>query len=408
MMINKPIAIQHRPVRESLSYSQETPLALDLRAGFYLFVASIPMETYQIFNRFSIPKLLALVFIIIIAVRGKWFLGMPPKPFYFFLANYAFIAFSIQWINPFFYSQWKTRIFQIVQLLLLYWVSSYLFASKKLLIGALATYSYTLIGLLMLVELKVPGFSMSEGEKIYGERVSLGVTDPNAMTYMIGLAFIFFVHKIIQRYSLKKGIDKIHLVLLLFILYEIISLASRGGEIAILSAMIVYIVLYPNKIIKKKVFLILTAILVLLTVGTIVNQLTSERWKETIVEGSMSGREKIWPAAIEMIKRKPILGYGIEENLYILGAYTGKERRDPHSSFLWVLTEVGLLGGLPYIIGFLYCGYLAFINRKKEYGFVIFSIFVLCLVSNNSFSAMFLKLTWLILAIATSLSLRKD
>ena len=41
--------------------------------------------------------------------------------------------------------------------------------------------------------------------------------------------------------------------------------------------------------------------------------------------------------------------------LHTTGARTGKERRDTHNLYLWVLTEDGLLGAIPFFFAIWLC-----------------------------------------------------
>jgi O-antigen ligase len=385
------------------NYEEELPLALDLRFVFYLFIASIPAEMFEIFIRTSMPKLLGFIFIIIVAVRGKWFLRMPTAPFYFFLIYYGFILISIEWINPFFFSYWKMRVFQLTQLLFFMWVSSYLINYKKVMIGAIQSYSYSLVTLFLLATLRVPGFVAEEAEEIYSSRATIGRVDPNAITFMLGVPFLYFVNQMLNYYKERNKIRYRYIFVLGYLLFEIINAGSRGGQIAILCSLVALLVTKDYAIKKINTFLIILFIILIFSVVALFTPKMSQRWGETIYEGKMSGREKIWPESIKMIKRKPLLGYGPGEHIYILGPATGKEKRDSHSSFIWVLHEVGILGGSPFIIGFILSGVMAFRKRKGYLENLPLALWILALVANNNTTSLYSKTTWFILAVASSM-----
>ncbi len=391
-----------RYTRQLDNITEEPPLALDLRLVLYLFIASIPAEMFEIFNKYSIPKLLGFIFLIIVAVRGRWFLRMPTLPFYFFLVYYAFIAFSIEWINPFFYSYWKMRLFQLTQLLFFLWVCSFLVNYKKIMIGALQSFSYSLIILTLCANFRVPGFVAEEAVEIYLSRATVGKVDPNAMSFMLGVPFLYFLNQMLSCYKEKSKIRFRYIIVLGYLLFEIIKAASRGGQIAIFCALVALLFTKDYAIKKINTFLIILSTILIFSIASAFNPEMSQRWERTINEGSMSGRENIWPEAINMIKRKPFLGYGPGEHLYILGPAVGKEMSDTHSSFVWVIHEVGIIGGSPFIIGFIISGVLAFRRRKGYLENLPFALWVLALVANNDYTALYSKTTWFILAIASS------
>ena len=386
--------------------SHALPLAFDLRLAFYFFIATIPAEMFDVVNKLSIPKLLGVIFVIIIAVRGKWFLRMPLPPFYYFLVYYAFVAISIQWINPFFFGYWKTRMLQLTQLMLFFWVCSFLVSYKQLLRGALTAYSYSVVVLITLANLRVPGFVRQEALDLYKERATVGGADPNTFTAMIGVALIIFIERLFSHFKGRGKWNFRYLFLSLYLVINIIEAGSRGGQVAILAGLVTLFLVGDYKI-KKSLFFSLVAILIVIALWySNYTTTSSDRWKLTLLEGSMSGREKVYPEAMKMIARKPMLGYGLGEHLYVLGPATGKERRDPHSSFIWVLHEVGFIGGTPFILGFLLCGYLAFKNRNGPLGSFPFVLFIITFLVNNDISDLYGKTTWFVLAIAASTKIK--
>lgn len=393
--------------QKQLRLLQQDPIAFDLRFAFYLFVASIPLEVYAIFQNVSIPKILAAVFLIIIAVRGKLILRMPEIPFWFFLCYLSMIALSIQWLNPFFFGYWRMRLIQLIQLLLTFWICSILMSYKRIVQGAMAFYSYTVLFSIVLVNLKVPGFVAQEAVKIYGERATVGLSDPNSFTFNLGVSLIYFVERMINYFIFRKKISLTYLIIIVYLLVNVTMAGSRGGQIGILIGLVTFILTGDYGFKRGQMVAIILTVLILFVVSVFTNQEMKERWEETFTEGRASGRETVWPEAINMIKREPVLGYGPGEHVYILGPPTGKERRDPHSTFIWVIHEVGLVGGIPFIIGFLYCGVIAYKKRKGSLGSIPISLFLLALVANNDYTALYDKTTWFVLAIAASREIQK-
>jgi len=384
------------------SLTEEVPISIDLRIVFYLFVASLSAEMFKLFDFASIPKLLGFTLLIIVTVRGKLLLRMPTAPFYFFLWYYSFILLSVRWLNPFFFSYWKMKIFQIGQLLILMWITSYLVNYKKILIGALQSYSYCLIVLTILSHLGISGFVSEQAEEMYGERATVGIVDPNRMCFMLGIPFIYFMHQMLTYYKEKNKIRYRFFIVLGYLIFEIIRTGSRGGQIAILSGIIALLFTKDYSLKKYSSFFIIVLTIVVFVTASFSNPKMKERWELSIKEGNMASREKIFPESIKMVKRKPLLGYGLGEHLYILGPAVGRIKRSPHNSFLWVLHEVGFLGGSPYIIGFILCGIMAFRKRKGYLENLPFALWVLALMANSDCAAYDSKTTWFILAIASS------
>lgn len=106
-------------------------------------------------------------------------------------------------------------------------------------------------------------------------------------------------------------------------------------------------------------------------------------------ESSVAMRKIIWEKTIEMIKEHPIIGsgpgqwqivipkYGVEEFNKKLqeGSLTFQR---PHNDYLWIASEVGLLGLLGYLIFFIgiIAAGIANIRQTRDYSTAVFNILV--------------------------------
>jgi O-antigen ligase len=124
---------------------------------------------------------------------------------------------------------------------------------------------------------------------------------------------------------------------------------------------------------------------------------TAARWRDTLEGGSMSGREVIFRVAWGMVKEKPILGWG-PMNYYELGRRMNKLSRDTHNIFLWLLTEVGLVGTVPFCIGLFLCVRAAWRGRKSTQGISPLALIVATLTVSLAGTFHGLKAFWIILA----------
>ncbi len=130
--------------------------------------------------------------------------------------------------------------------------------------------------------------------------------------------------------------------------------------------------------------------------------LQEKRWKDTIKYGDMSKREKIYPECIKMIIEKPILGYGPVNHLYVLGQRLGMIFLDTHNLFFWILTEVGIVGAIPFFIAYFIIGEKAISSRKGFWSIMPMSLFVYFTVINLGGTWHYRKLFWVIMAFISS------
>jgi O-antigen ligase len=121
-------------------------------------------------------------------------------------------------------------------------------------------------------------------------------------------------------------------------------------------------------------------------------------------EGNMAKREVIFPAALQMFKSRPLVGWG-PGNQYNLAIRLGLPprlhvSRDTHNLFLEVLTATGILGAIPYCLGLWLCCWGAWKARHGNEGILPAAQMAALMVGNLSGNYIQLKLQWVLLAYA--------
>jgi O-antigen ligase len=184
----------------------------------------------------------------------------------------------------------------------------------------------------------------------------------------------------------------------------VVRTGSRGGMAALLLGLFVY--LYPYGRRAKTVQRLIATVLV---AGGIAYAISNDsvalsRWTATLEEGSLAGRENIFPVAAEMALERPLLGWGPIEFFFELGQRTGRVWKtvDAHNLLLHLMLEVGVVGTVPFLVGIWLCARAAWKGRSGEYGLLPLSLMVTILVVNMSVVALNRKPMWLVLALALS------
>lgn len=171
-----------------------------------------------------------------------------------------------------------------------------------------------------------------------------------AITICFYLGAAFYLYK-------SKEISTTILYIFSFIAFVFtFLLSSRGGFLTFIIISI-YLAYIHWGIIKASLFGLSLSIIILLAVLYIPN--VNERYrhlKESITENraneSGESRIKVWKISIELLKVKPILGYGITHNNSLLNNEYNKtndlilitKRYNAHNQFLETALSTGLLG----------------------------------------------------------------
>ena len=396
-----------RPIFARITAVRPESIPTIVRRSFLLFVIAIIFEgavdlgfTYL----FSVARIAGLLFFAsYVFYYGRSF---PPVPraMWCFLGYVAVVALNSWFIPEQSVGEWLTRLMTLVQLMILFWLASDLLEKEKMARSVLLTFaiisSISAVGILF----GVPGFSDSaEGVAESTREGGLGA-GANDLASRMALAVL----TIIGLY-LSSPINNIRLLLLLVsmvlpALMVLVKTGSRGGVVVFMIGCLAYLVPFlPG---KRRLTTIILAALGIVAVSYMVatNPYFLERWKEVYYEGNLSSREEIYPAAVEMILERPIIGWQPAEFEYELGRRLGvpSGRRAAHNLFLHLFLEVGAAGAIPFLVGLWLCAWAAWKARTGNLGLLPLALVLAIVATNMSITWIDRKLQWLILALSVA------
>jgi O-antigen ligase len=398
MVRRKPSTLVHLTRAAPGALSQRS-LPLIVQWSFLLFIALIAAEVS------SLTKLCGLLFF------ASYFFyhnplsptrSFPPVPrvmlcFLLYLAVYG--------VNGFFLSnerlgEFVERFFQLVQLMVFFWIASDILKDHKIAKKALLAYSVASVILALGLVLSLPGFHVS-GE-IGSERASLMGQNANWFAYVMALAVVALIglwlnlsHKgPIQNGWMLGSIS----ILSLAVVYT----GSRGGVVMLMVGLSVYLIPYWKNRWRISASIIAFIAMAGLAYMAATTPFFVERWEE-FTEGQESTRDRIKQEAFDMISERPLLGWQPIEFRYELGRRTdARTERDAHNLYLHVLMEVGLLGSVPFLIGLGLCGKAAWKARNQTMGLVPFALWVTVLAGAMTSASIYMKAVWFVLAVTVA------
>ncbi len=188
------------------------------------------------------------------------------------------------------------------------------------------------------------------------KRITGSLGNPNLFAIMVGLCIpsslgLLFLSKTMwKRILLLAGTA--------FMGIAIFLSASRGGMIALIGGLAVFIIMAGYQYIKKN-YLLIGILLALVVAGTLLIQKSKlspniESLSTRIQVGTSTIQERIyyWDIALKMIKDRPLLGGGLASYGTLYGQYKppkAGESRYAHNTFLQVWTEGGFLVFLAFM-----------------------------------------------------------
>jgi O-antigen ligase len=386
------------PFERPRSGTRSFPALFIIQYAYYAFIFTIPFESISFAgNYLSLSKITGLFFGLTTLLRLRLCFRRPPKAFWYFFAYLFVVMMMIPFQEPRFTTMIIVRLITMAQLLIIFWVSFNLMGEERFLKRALLTLiaGCTILAILMLL-----GVGNVQDPRWEDRDSALG-TNPNTLSTILSLGLLALC-------GLAFGRQKSDLKALFLMAFcsgllalEIVRTGSRGSIIAI----IVSLMAFPLKKTKKFTSKLGLVLLGVLAVGFLVWASYSiksvrERWESTFETGETAGRDRIFSNAWDMFLERPVLGWGPVTHRAELGSRLGLPFRDMHNLYLYVLTETGVLGSIPFFIGLWLCLLAAWKARNGFQGVLPLAMVACLLINNLKGTLIDNKLLWIVFAFA--------
>ena len=314
-----------------------------IRYTFYAFIFSLPFEeAYIAGGTTSLPKLFGIALAAFALFQPRVCYEFPPKAFWW-LVIYLFIhgLWALYLILfppniPDFSSAVISSVFRFVQFLGLFWISYNLLKQERIVNGAFWALSAAAILLAVLQLLGVTSEVTGAASAVSkgAGRVTAFEGNPNSLAAVLSLGLLALFG---LAYGRIKNDWKARLIFWFgagILAVAIIQTGSRGPLVAILASLAVFFLKGKNLETKLKFGVIALAGVLFLAMLSYHNEAVRVRWEKTFYDENLSGRDKIYPAAIGMILESPLIGWGPINHVWELGPRVGHPFRDEHNVYL--------------------------------------------------------------------------
>jgi len=223
---------------------------------------------------------------------------------------------------------------------------------------------------------------------------------PNTISALIGLGAVALIGMAYGKANVRPRTKFVAWTGFLIIAAAVTRTGSRGALVGMGAGLLTLIASQGSARTRLR-----NAVIVVLALGacawiTLTSAATANRWEKTLEEGNVAGRDRIFRSAFLMFEERPIMGWGPVTNIYELGQRRGTIKRDTHNLLLWLMTELGVVGTLPFCIGVFLSARAAWRGRRGSLGLVPLSLLATVLAVNMAGTYYVTKWFWLVMACA--------
>jgi len=244
-------------------------------------------------------------------------------------------------------------------------------------------------------------------QTVHESRASVLDANQNIYAWYLGIALLILLGILYRNRDFHTWTTNVGLLLSGVLIVQMVLTGSRAGFLAAFAGCCaLFFGGNVRKVRFRNVVLVGIMTAAFLTI-CLHSDIIVERFNDSIRNGDLAERQRIFPAAAQMILEKPLLGWGTYEHLLelryrVYGNFVESDILDTHNDSLFVLTEVGILGGVPFFIGLLISFKNVWQARKQASVALPFALMTSLAVMGLSGSLLIYKLFWLILAYANA------
>lgn len=375
--------------------------ALLLQLGLYLLVASIPFEYPDRTIPLEIPTLTGTVFLLVSLLYPSRCYDRVPAPALWFGAYLLVYLLLILRGEA---EQSSAAMAEFV--VILQGVLVLLAAGNVLKDEAIARRAMKVFVAACLARAALPFLGLARTTSVVwtgGERVSALGQNANSAAMILAAGLVTLIGLTYGR-SHRGHLRFLAPIAMGTLLgMAVLETGSRGGLASLLGGVLVFALAADSVRTRLRNAAIGGLAIALLIAGSLQIPVMKNRLADSMLTGSLAGREQLYPALWTMFQERPALGWGPVVNTHELALRIGERerpRRASHNIVLELLTSTGLAGAIPFLIGSWLCIRAAWRGRLTSAGVLPLALVATVLISNMSGDWIAAKLIWVVLAYA--------
>ena len=370
-----------------------------LTAALYFYVFSLPLETPVRAIPVEVHTASGALLLFAAFAQPKVAFARPHPAFWCFATYlYAYICLGVLTDHV---GEWLKETVGFFQVLLIFWVSSSLMRWSHVTTGVLTSFIVSCVMLAALQRLGVTA-SVAEVNAVAQRMTALG-QNPNTFAHNLSIGMLALAGLAYGSERLGRWLQPAAWVSLGLLAVVIMPTAARGA----LLSLVVGLSLIVLSRAKPSVRLRNAVVSLVLLCGVGVAAYRSDPMRNRFLTASetvdLAQREQLFPAAWQMTLESPFVGWGPINNRYELERHVPRAElpfREAHNLVLELLTQTGIVGAFPFLLGVGLCMRAAWVGRLGPHGIIPTTVMVSSLIALMATSGLYTKMYWFAYALA--------
>ncbi len=373
-----------------------------LAFALVLFAASVPLDAVPLVGSLGMARVFGLLLGIAALTQPTLSLRRPTAAFWMFSTYLAIALISATPHIGWYGGAIQQRGMTLIQNLIMFWIVSNTMRDEDLSGRALTAMS--VVGGAISVMMTF-GFLQTSVQTTRGLRLSFAGANPNFVGGVLSLCLLAVLGLVLTARVTGTRWRWMAPALAVPILASLVRTGSRGALAGLFGGLVILTMSGERATRRFRNLALLLAASAASYFALYVTSITRARWGAALEEREVSGRERIYPELLKMLSERPIQGWGFEAHRRELGQRVpqlSEGALDAHNLYLHVLTEVGIVGSIPFWIALGLCVRGGLRARTTRHGLLPLVLVTAILISNLVTTGIISKPFWFVMAYAVA------
>jgi O-antigen ligase len=373
-------------------------------AALYFYAFSLPLETPVRSIPVEVHTASGVLLLLAALTQPRVAFARPHPAFWCFGAYlYVYLCLGVLTDHV---GEWLKEAAGFFQVLLIFWVSTSLMRWPHVTTRVLASF---IVSCVLLAVLQRAGITESVAEvNAVAQRMTALGQNPNTLAHNLAIAMLALAGLVYGSQRFGRWLQPAAWMALGLLAVVIMPTAARGALLSLVVGLCLIVLNRARPSVRLRNAVVAVALLCGVGAAAYRSDAMRNRFLTATEAVDLAQREQLFPAAWQMTLESPFVGWGPINNRYELERHVPRAElpfREAHNLVLELLTQTGLVGAIPFLLGVAFCIRGAWVARLGPHGIIPATVMASSLIALMATSGLYTKMYWFAYALAAGCEL---